>query len=343
VKPETTKDEKYVRLSRDARLLFHELIKFSDDEGRFLAGHRYLLGECYPEDDDIAAEDLARWLRELEGLQMIVLYEHEGRRYGAWRNWRKHQRINRASESILPPPPFPEIVAANALPASSRKVARGSSVSSSDVDHVSLTDDSVSDARHDHDALSERSVKKPPDSVNSAENSLNIAENSLNAHSSPRGRALRSAPDPVVVVDEERQTTEPLQTFSAPDTQSSGLVDESLSPMLADATRIAEHWSAVMGEGLPSAERPAVDDLMLGAALKLLQRGYGVEDVSQVIDFAASRPFWAGKPFRVFCDRFSTVAKEARAAAKPRPAAGSSARARAEQTSAWIRRAEGLE
>lgn len=112
LKPECWQDEAIGALSMGARLLFVGLITMADDEGRFRAQPSMLLGQLFPW-DDVPPRKLAEWLAELEAGRLIVRYEIEGKPYGAFRNWRRHQRINRPTASELPQPPFPEVVAAN--------------------------------------------------------------------------------------------------------------------------------------------------------------------------------------------------------------------------------------
>ena len=104
LKPETWADEKIGRLSRNARLLFVGLITMADDQGRFRALPHAICGHVFPYDDD-AAKRLDKWLQELESQGLVTRYEVDGFTYGSLNGWSKHQRINRASISELPPPP----------------------------------------------------------------------------------------------------------------------------------------------------------------------------------------------------------------------------------------------
>ena len=105
IKPSFWGDEKVAHLSRDARLLFLGLISLADDEGRFLASHHAIAGYVFPNDDDITPPRLQRWLDELVGAGMVVLYNAGRVKYGAIPKFRQHQKINRPSKSTLPPPP----------------------------------------------------------------------------------------------------------------------------------------------------------------------------------------------------------------------------------------------
>lgn len=104
LKPEMWNDERVGQLGRDERLLFVVLITMADDEGRFRALPSAILGHGFPYDDD-AARKLERWLVTLTTSGMVRLYEVNGVRYGCLPKWTDHQRINRASPSLLPPCP----------------------------------------------------------------------------------------------------------------------------------------------------------------------------------------------------------------------------------------------
>lgn len=104
LKPETWADEKIGALSRDARLLFIGLITMADDDGRFRALSSAICGHVFPYDDD-ALKRVDRWMAELEDQRLVTRYESGGFTYGSLNGWARHQRINRASISELPPPP----------------------------------------------------------------------------------------------------------------------------------------------------------------------------------------------------------------------------------------------
>ena len=114
VKPEMRQDERYGRLSRDAREMFNGLMTMADDEGRIRALPAAILGHVFPYDLDAPAK-LNRWLGEITNSGMVLGYEHEGLPYLAFRHWRRHQLINRPRPSLLPPPPDPVVVSENAV------------------------------------------------------------------------------------------------------------------------------------------------------------------------------------------------------------------------------------
>ena len=87
-------DENYARLSLGARELFNGLITMADDEGRFQASTSAILGHVFPHDDD-ALEQIRDWISEIKQSRMVVFYKADGFPYGAFRHWRRHQKINR--------------------------------------------------------------------------------------------------------------------------------------------------------------------------------------------------------------------------------------------------------
>jgi hypothetical protein len=114
IKPEAWQDERVGALSRDARLLLVGLITMADDEGRLRAQPSMLIGSLYPW-DEVSPRKLMDWLNEIEREGLVLQYEHDGKPYVAFRNWKRHQRINRPSPSLLPAPPDHAVVRANSV------------------------------------------------------------------------------------------------------------------------------------------------------------------------------------------------------------------------------------
>lgn len=104
LKPETWHDEKVGRLTRDTRMLFVVLVTLADDDGRFRAMPSILLGHGYPYDTD-APRKIASWLEELADTGLVRLYTTNGVPYGHFPKWADHQKVNRKTDSTLPPPP----------------------------------------------------------------------------------------------------------------------------------------------------------------------------------------------------------------------------------------------
>jgi hypothetical protein len=105
IKPEFWEDYRMAReLTRDQRLFYIGLWNESDDEGRFLAHPRRLLGVIFPYEDDFTEEWVSDSLRVLVDTGRVVLYEAGGEPYGQLTKFADHQRINRPSPSKIPSP-----------------------------------------------------------------------------------------------------------------------------------------------------------------------------------------------------------------------------------------------
>lgn len=104
IKPEFPESESIGRLTRDARLLFIQLWTIADDYGRCRAGPRLLAGKLYPYDED-ALHLIGGWLDELETNDLVIRYVVEGNQYLEVVNWAKHQRVDNAGKSNVPPRP----------------------------------------------------------------------------------------------------------------------------------------------------------------------------------------------------------------------------------------------
>lgn len=102
IKPEFPQSETIGSVSRDARLLFVQLWTVCDDAGRTRAASRMLASLLYPYDDD-APGLIDRWLEELEQAGCVRRYAVDGATYLDVPNWLKHQKIDRPSESKIPP------------------------------------------------------------------------------------------------------------------------------------------------------------------------------------------------------------------------------------------------
>jgi hypothetical protein len=114
LKPEMWADEKIGALSRDARLLLLGMVTLADDEGRLRCRKSELHGYLFPDDDDAPAL-IPEWIAEIKTQGIVIFYIADGTPYGAFRNWRRHQKINKPTPSTLPPPPSPRVVRDNSV------------------------------------------------------------------------------------------------------------------------------------------------------------------------------------------------------------------------------------
>ena len=105
VKPEFWENEHLAELSAATRLLAIALLNYADKEGRFEDRPKKIRGVLFPYEPKL---DIDGMLTELAGINWLVRYEVEGRRFVAIVNFKKHQRPNvHEAESELPAPSFP--------------------------------------------------------------------------------------------------------------------------------------------------------------------------------------------------------------------------------------------
>lgn len=102
IKPEFPQSESMGRVSRDARLLFVQLWTLCDDAGRTRGNSRMLASLLFPYDDD-APSLIDGWLNELDAEGCIVRYVVDGSTYIEICNWLNHQKIDKPSQSKIPP------------------------------------------------------------------------------------------------------------------------------------------------------------------------------------------------------------------------------------------------
>jgi hypothetical protein len=92
-------------LSAEAERLFWRLITVADDHGRFDADPRVVLALAFPlKVGRLKPATVQRWLVELARADAILVYNVDGRAYGSFPAWAKHQRRPQ-SRSKFPAPP----------------------------------------------------------------------------------------------------------------------------------------------------------------------------------------------------------------------------------------------
>ncbi len=91
-------------LSADEERFFYRLMVSCDDFGRIDARPSVLRAKCFPlKVDDIKNSDVEKWLKKLVKINLITLYEAEGKPYLFMTKWDKHQQ-RRAKHSKYPSP-----------------------------------------------------------------------------------------------------------------------------------------------------------------------------------------------------------------------------------------------
>ncbi|GGL27546.1 hypothetical protein H9L10_03640 [Phycicoccus endophyticus] len=104
IKPTFWGDDKVAKLTRDERLLFLGLVSMADDEGRFLASNAAVAGFVFP-NDELSPARIGRWMKHLDAVGLIRVYDVGSVRYGVLPKFTTHQVINRKTKSVLPEPP----------------------------------------------------------------------------------------------------------------------------------------------------------------------------------------------------------------------------------------------
>jgi hypothetical protein len=109
IKPEFWEDEKLGRLCDLDRLNFLGLISLADDEGRGRGSAEWLCHRLHPYSVNGHIKVMAQSLARLETINVVRLYEIDGQHFYQLRNFKRHQRINRPTESRLPSLPEPSV------------------------------------------------------------------------------------------------------------------------------------------------------------------------------------------------------------------------------------------
>ena len=110
IKPEFWDHKQLNRCSLLARLTFVGLINFADDDGRGRAEIAWLWGRMHSSQPPGVRQRFTRALSELRHLKdedgpLVVFYKVAGAAYYCLTGFKRQQRIDKPSESKLPPPP----------------------------------------------------------------------------------------------------------------------------------------------------------------------------------------------------------------------------------------------
>lgn len=112
IKPELRNDQTVGDWPKEARYAWVLLFGYLDDSGRGRDDLRLLVADLFPLDRDVTEKKLDGWLRRMTEASPytdtppLCRYEVNGVRYLHATKWEKHQRINRPSESRIPPCPL---------------------------------------------------------------------------------------------------------------------------------------------------------------------------------------------------------------------------------------------
>jgi len=105
IKESCRTSETLAKLTHGAERFCWRLTTYADDWGRFPASAPVLRAHCFALMLDTVSEaDVAGWLGELQRCDMVRIYaDSDGKMYGEFITWRKHQRV-RAKFSKYPAP-----------------------------------------------------------------------------------------------------------------------------------------------------------------------------------------------------------------------------------------------
>jgi len=107
IKPDFWEDEKIGALSHGARLLFLGSLNLCDDEGLLRWNEMYLGSAVFPY-DDIKAETITKWMKEITDCGLVYMYlaGKLNQKIGIVMNFHKHQRIDKPQPSKFTPPNY---------------------------------------------------------------------------------------------------------------------------------------------------------------------------------------------------------------------------------------------
>lgn len=92
-------------VSAEAERLFFRLTLIADDHGRFEADPRVILARCFPlMIEKLKVRQVAAWCGQLQQAAAVALYEVDGKIYGFFPSWSKHQRLRAERPSRYPDP-----------------------------------------------------------------------------------------------------------------------------------------------------------------------------------------------------------------------------------------------
>lgn len=105
IKPEILEDQKTADLTHEAWRLFVSLIVLADDFGAMRGDSAWLHGQIFWATPVSGGPDgMAAALAELQGEELIEIYEVRGQRYLQVVNWEKHQRVDNRGKPRVPRP-----------------------------------------------------------------------------------------------------------------------------------------------------------------------------------------------------------------------------------------------
>ena len=106
ISPEIWDSQNFSQLSDLAKIVFISLISHADDEGRGKAHPTRIKSSTFPYDEGRRVADIKSALSEIARRMSVQFYSVNGIEYYFLTNWGKWQKIDKPSQSKLPPPPM---------------------------------------------------------------------------------------------------------------------------------------------------------------------------------------------------------------------------------------------
>ena len=123
-KPEYYTSGDLLKLPREVRRFYRDLWSIAEDSGCFENDSLEICCVLYPSplDRDITPEKVNDWLKTLEEIGKLVLYQAQGKEYFWIKNFNKHQKLNDCYPSEIP---LPEWITFEFYPSSKEGKVRG--------------------------------------------------------------------------------------------------------------------------------------------------------------------------------------------------------------------------
>lgn len=98
--PDFWEDERFVKVSLQATLLYIGMKNFADDAGVILSNEVLIRNKVFPAREDIRKQEISRWLKELIDNSILVPFEHEEKGYYVMDL--SSERIDKPQKSKIP-------------------------------------------------------------------------------------------------------------------------------------------------------------------------------------------------------------------------------------------------
>jgi len=92
-------------LSSDGERHFYRCLMTTDDFGCFEATPAIIKGRCYPLIEKVTINKIIAFHQELEDAGIVRFWQEDGRNYGIFLKFSKHQRVRSTHQRKTPPPP----------------------------------------------------------------------------------------------------------------------------------------------------------------------------------------------------------------------------------------------